>query len=86
MILLKCVPAQFQSDENSQNSNAQVGTQASIHITPPDPQNHFTTQYAQVFCYNHGYPNHLASQCSLGSGGRRQGGSNFPFRKARKNF
>ena len=81
------VPAQFQSDENSQNYNAQAETQPSIQITPPEPQNHIvTTQYAQVFCYKCGYPNHLASQCSLGRGGRRRGGSNFPFQKAPKNY
>ena len=66
---------QAQSTDLANNTNVQVF----------QPQNHIpVTQYAQITCHFCGYPNHLASQCTLNKN-RRRGGGKFPFNRAGKN-
>ena len=68
-------PDQAQSTDLANNTTVQVF----------QPQNHIpVTQYAQITCHFCGYPNHLASQCTLNKN-RRRGGGKFPFNRAGKN-
>ena len=77
----------FPVQVNQQPLQEQAVDQTVVQVTQPDPQNHIeTTQYASVFCYKCGYPNHLANQCSLNSRGKRRGAGNFPFQRSTKNY
>ena len=75
-------PQNFQPIQEQQTAS---NGQPVVQVFQPIEETHVpVTQYAQIICHICGYPNHLATNCSMRSRGRR-GGTNFPFQRSSKN-
>ena len=71
-------------NQNSQPQNSNFQPQPSFEVFTPDPNYMPYTQQTQITCHNCGYPNHLATKCTVRKNTPRRGAQN-PFNRSPKN-
>ena len=71
-------------NQNSQPQNSNFQPQPSFEVFTPDPNYMPYTQQTQITCHKCGYPNHLATNCTVRKNPPRRGAQN-PFNQNSKN-
>ena len=71
-------------NQNSQPQNSNFQPQLSFEVFTPDPNYMPYTQQTQITCHKCGYPNHLATNCTVRKNPPRRGAQN-PFNQNSKN-
>ena len=85
LLMLHSLRRQRRKTQPIQEQQTASNEQPVVQVFQPIEETHVpVTQYAQIICHIWGYPNHLATNCSMRSRGRR-GGTNFPFQRCSKN-
>ena len=77
-------PNQNFENQNSQPQNSIFQPQLSSEVFTPDPNYMPYTQQTQITCHKCGYPNHLATNCTVRKNPPRRGAQN-PFNQNSKN-
>ena len=70
--------------QNSQPQNSNFQPQPSFQVFTPDPNSMPSTQQTQITCHKYGYPNHLATNCTVRKNPPRRGAQK-PFNQNPKN-
>ena len=71
-------------NQNSQPQNSNFQPQPSFEVFTPDPNYMPYTKQTQITCHKCGYPNHLATNCTVRKNPLRRGAQN-PFNQNPKN-
>ena len=71
-------------NQNSQPQNLSFQPQPSFEVFTPDPNCMPYIQQTQITCHKRGYPNHLATNCTVQKNPPRRGAQN-PFNQNSKN-